>query len=666
MKNLKVRVRIIAPVVVAIILCAASILTAVTVKFDGYVMGDTTDTVNVNMRVLKKNLFDRYKNAESAALLTAEDPEIIAAFTKSDHDLAVTIAQKVIKETGVDFITVLFPNADILARGHNPDKFGDNLGDLPSVVAARSGNVTVGIETGNTMPLTIRGGSPVYNEAGTLVGIINAGYDLSKTDFVDDEKELLGSEITIFFGDTRIATTLADEGGNRLVGTQASGPIAEQVLSGSDYVGRAVVNGEDAIAHYSPLKSSDGKIVGMLFVGEYIASANKATMSFLTLGIIVTLIIGVIVTLLVSQTSKTITDPIAMMMSYLRQISSTGSLEFTQSEWTATRKEAVYKDEISQSLAAFIDMLEHFIYYGEYLKKAAALDFSDEVKELSVRDTFGHGISEVVQGISSAMSDVQRATTQMQQGVAELAGASANLADDAQSQAASIDGLNNSVNDIRSLADENSELAALALREVGQTERLMQDCMKEMNKTVVAMNEINSGSEDIRAVIKTIDDIAFQTNILALNAAVEAARAGQHGKGFAVVAEEVRNLAIKSADAASQTAELIEDNAKKAADGIDIVQTVNEKLQKVVKISAKNAKDINKINEASQRQKESVSKVSGEIEEMQRLIQSNSATAEEVAAQGQAMRDNANDLHDVVVRFKISDKIVNKGKVSIK
>ena len=469
MKNLKIRVRIVAPVIIALILCAAAILIVVGIKFESYVSADMTETLVVNMRVLERDLLERETNAKAAALLASEDPEIAGVLVKGDHDAAVAIAQKVMSEVGVDFITIMLPNADILARGHNAEKFGDNLGDLPSVVAARNGNVTAGIETGNTMPLTVRGGAPVYGKNGVLVGLINAGYDLSKTDFIDSEKALLDSEVTIFAGDTRIATTVIGADGQRAVGTQAAEHVSKQVLGGVPYIGKAVVSGQDSFVNYSPLVATNGQVIGMLFVGEYSQDASDTVFQFILLGVCVALVLSVIVTVFVLWSSKSITDPIAMMMSYLRQISSTGSLEFTQAEWAATRSEAVYKDEISQSLKAFVDMLEHFIYYGDYLKKAATLDFSEEIKELSVRDTFGHGISEVVHGISSALNDVRSATNQMQQCVTELAGASGNLANDAQCQAQSIDGLNESVNDIRALAEENSELAAKALHEVVQT-----------------------------------------------------------------------------------------------------------------------------------------------------------------------------------------------------
>ncbi|MDR0937519.1 MAG: methyl-accepting chemotaxis protein [Oscillospiraceae bacterium] len=655
MKNIKVRVKIVAPVIIAIILCAVAILVTVSLEFSNYVNEESALNLETDMRVLEKDFQTRFNTSQSAALLVAADNEIADYLIRDDHDGAVAVAQSAITQASVDFITIMKPDATILARGHSPDKFGDNLGELPSVISARQGKVTVGVETGNSMPLTIRAGAPIYDFDGNLVGLVNAGFDLSKPELVDSEKDLLDSEITIFIGDTRLNTTVIGADGNRAVGTQAAANISKQVLGGTPYVGKANVAGNDAIVHYSPLKGSDGNIIGMLFAGQYTASASKAITSFILLGVVVAVIIGLLVTILVVKTSKSITDPIAMMMSYLRQISQTGSLEFTQAEWTATRKEMVYKDEISQSLKAFVEMLEHFIYYGEYLKKAAELDLSENIRELSIRDTFGHGISEVVNGISVAMRDVKTSATQMREGITELSGASGSLAEDAQKQALSIDELTNSVNEIRIIAEENSDLAATTLQNVNQSDVLMQGCMEAMSKTVSAMHDINAGSESIRAVIKTIDDIAFQTNILALNAAVEAARAGQHGKGFAVVAEEVRSLASKSAEAARQTAELIEDNATKTAGGINIVQSVNEKLQEVVKISGQNAQDISKINEASIRQKTSVSQVSGEINEMQRLVQSNSATAQQVAAQGAVMRGNADGLQEIVARFIISE-----------
>ncbi len=176
-----------------------------------------------------------------------------------------------------------------------------------------------------------------------------------------------------------------------------------------------------------------------------------------------------------------------------------------------------------------------------------------------------------------------------------------------------------------------------------------------MDDMIKSVKDINEASQSIGKVIKTIDDIAFQTNILALNAAVEAARAGQHGKGFAVVAEEVRNLSAKSAQAAKDTESLIEDSMQKAQHGVQIAGETASSLSEIVSGINQSSALITEIARASEEQSMSISQINTGIDQVAKVVQQNSATAEESAAASEEMSSQSAVLQELISQFKLRD-----------
>ena len=176
-----------------------------------------------------------------------------------------------------------------------------------------------------------------------------------------------------------------------------------------------------------------------------------------------------------------------------------------------------------------------------------------------------------------------------------------------------------------------------------------------MDGMIRAVKEINDASHSIGNIIKTIDDIAFQTNILALNAAVEAARAGQHGKGFAVVAEEVRNLASKSADAARNTSDMIQDTIEKAELGSRIAGETAESLREIASGINESNQLVVEIARASEEQSLGISQINIGIDQVTQVIQQNSATAEESAAASEEMSGQSDMLKQLIEQFRIKE-----------
>jgi methyl-accepting chemotaxis protein len=169
-----------------------------------------------------------------------------------------------------------------------------------------------------------------------------------------------------------------------------------------------------------------------------------------------------------------------------------------------------------------------------------------------------------------------------------------------------------------------------------------------MNRLTGSMREISTASEETSKIIKTIDEIAFQTNLLALNAAVEAARAGEAGAGFAVVADEVRNLAMRAAEAAKNTADLIEGTVKKVQDGSDLVNRTNEAFIQVSESSSKVGDLVGEISAASNEQAQGIEQVNTAVAEMDKVTQQNAANAEESASASEEMSAQAEQMKAIV------------------
>src|SRR3972149_11481326 len=181
------------------------------------------------------------------------------------------------------------------------------------------------------------------------------------------------------------------------------------------------------------------------------------------------------------------------------------------------------------------------------------------------------------------------------------------------------------------MTKQNPDNAGQAKLKMGETREIVSKVNKHMRDMAEAIAEISKSSEETSKIIKTIDEIAFQTTLLALNAAVEAARAGEAGAGFAVVADEVRNLAMRAADAAKNTAGLIEGTVKKVKDGSGLVTRTNEAFVKVADTASKVAGLVAEIAAASKEQSQGIEQVNQAVSEMAKVVQQNAANAEENA-----------------------------------
>lgn len=280
-------------------------------------------------------------------------------------------------------------------------------------------------------------------------------------------------------------------------------------------------------------------------------------------------------------------------------------------------------------------------------------DIAPSVEYIGVFDGIKTALVKIITDLSVTLSQIKMSADQVSSGSDQVSVGAQALAQGATEQASSVQELSASINEVSQQIRDNAANAATASKVADSVGGSIRTSSTQMTEMMGAMSEISSSSSQIGKIIKTIEDIAFQTNILALNAAVEAARAGAAGKGFAVVADEVRNLATKSSEAAKQTNVLIEGSVKSVENGVKIADATAKSLTEVVTGAQEITSLITKISQASDDQSNSISQINLGVEQISSVVQTNSATSEESAAASEELNGQANMMKQMIERFKL-------------
>ena len=264
-----------------------------------------------------------------------------------------------------------------------------------------------------------------------------------------------------------------------------------------------------------------------------------------------------------------------------------------------------------------------------------------------------HSMKKIKDSFNNTLATLNRSADQVSSGSDQVSSGAQALSQGATEQASSVEELAASINEISGNINRNAENAQVAGQKAQMVGNVAGESNRRMQDMLSAMSDINNASGEIGKIIKTIEDIAFQTNILALNAAVEAARAGSAGKGFAVVADEVRNLAAKSADAAKDTTELIEKTLHMVDNGSKLTNMTQESLHSVVDGAMIVTDQIKVISDASAEQEVAINRIKDSITQISTVIQSNSATSEESAAASEELAGQAQILKKLIGKFQL-------------
>lgn len=310
-------------------------------------------------------------------------------------------------------------------------------------------------------------------------------------------------------------------------------------------------------------------------------------------------------------------------------------------------------NEIGTLMRAFNSMAANMKGQAFLAEKIAGGDLTAKVAVRSQNDLLGKALSNLVSRLHDLVEQIAGAAKQVDSGSRTVSELSITLSQGATEQASTVEELSASLEEISSQMKLNARNAENADKFTKDVKRNAESGSAQMNKMRHAMNEISLSSANIRKILKVIDDISFQTNILALNASVEAARAGEHGRGFAVVAEEVRNLAARSAEAARETAALIETSIEKVEAGTKMADSTAEALNLIVEEIDKTAGLVNGITAGSKEQAASVGQINQGIMQVSQNVQATAATSEESAAASEELSGQASRMNKTIAVFRL-------------
>ncbi|MDR1242734.1 MAG: methyl-accepting chemotaxis protein [Deltaproteobacteria bacterium] len=633
-------------------------------QLDGMVKQSRT-VVDEYYKIIAANFLDANESfATDATMLTKLHSGDVAALAQW--------SKAVMRESSADLCTITDDKGIVLVRAHSDAK-GDSLANQDTVRAALRGKSASGIVVSQAIPLSIRTCVPIMrNDA--IVGTLSLGVSIATESFVDGLKRLSGLEVTLFRGDTRIMSTITDNG-KRVIGTKLGNPgIEDAVLKRKQTEFRDLaIFGVPYKTAYWPVIDVENKIIGMWFVGLPIQKYMDERSQALFLGLAAMLCITLCLVGVGVFFGKRLARPIKEVTAFSRAVAEgnlNASLQTRATDEVGTLAASMrrmvenLKDRIAESEQKGREAVEQGRKAQEAMVEANEAKESAEAGHKAILDAAGQ-IDQVVNRLSAA-------TEQLSAHIEQSGRGTETQRERVSRSATAMAEMNSTVMEVAKNAGIAAEGSDRARAKAAQGADIVQNSVRSINavqedteKLRKNMENLGHQAESISTIMTVISDIADQTNLLALNAAIEAARAGEAGRGFAVVADEVRKLAEKTMAATKEVGNAIggvQTGTKQSIAAVEqttgnlntatgLVQNSGEALAGIVEEVSATAAQVSSIATAAEEQSVASEEISHSLEEINRMADENASAMRQSGEAVADLAQQAQELRTLVCRL---------------